>query len=109
MSAHNCPSCLCGNTVTYVTLGRTAENSTWGECVGEGKLCDGGTVKDDPRFTCGYQCTGGKHIGPGRYVRCTDASHRLPVSGLSNTVFVANTASGVYPVYPTTTTGRVIP
>lgn len=82
LSPRHCPTCTCNP----VAIG-TAENSTWGECVGEAKLCDGGTVKDDPRYTCGYQCTGGRHIGPGRYIRCTDSSHRPAAA--ANTVFIA--------------------
>lgn len=60
--------------VTYA-VHSSAENPTWGTCVGEAVLCDDGTVKDDPRYTCGYQCTGGKHVAAGQYVRCVSPAH----------------------------------
>ena len=59
----------------------------WGECIGSAKLCDKGTVKDDPRFTCGYACTGGWHVGPGQYIRCTDQSHTVAAATPTGTVW----------------------
>jgi hypothetical protein len=58
-----------------IVIGAAIGFDPWGTCVGEAKLCDNGTVQDDPRFTCGYACTGGRHTGPGAYIRCTDPSH----------------------------------
>lgn len=66
--------------VSRVTVRSSAENPTWGTCVGEAVLCDDGTVKDDPFYTCGYECTGGKHVAPGQYVRCVSPAHGQTLS-----------------------------
>ncbi len=48
----------------------------WGERVGDARLCDSdGLVRSDPRYPDGYHCTGGHHVGPSRYIRCTNPVH----------------------------------
>lgn len=51
----------------------TAEHQTWGECVGELVICDeSGMVGTGERS---WRCTGGHHVGPGRFLRCTSTYH----------------------------------
>lgn len=53
----------------------TAENETWGKCIGEAVLCspDGRIVGGEE---LGPICTGGHHIGPGEYLRCISIYHQ---------------------------------
>ncbi len=53
----------------------TAENETWGTCIGESVDCDEetGLVGEGSRA---YTCTGGHHVGPGQYLRCISRWHQ---------------------------------
>ncbi len=53
----------------------TAENETWGECVGEMAICDGQGRVGYPAENW-YLCTGGHHVGPSRFIRCTSTFHQ---------------------------------
>jgi hypothetical protein len=69
----------------------SAENETWGECVGEWEICrDNGMVRVVGLRE--YRCTGGYHIGPGRFIRCTSSYHDQP-GPMSPGIGILNTST----------------
>lgn len=52
----------------------TAEHESWGEAVDEMEICrpDGMVGVGEKAFLC----TGGHHIGPGQFIRCTSSYHQ---------------------------------
>lgn len=54
----------------------TAENETWGECVDEMVICNEEGVVGAGTDRAYRPCTGGTHIGPGQFIRCTSTFHR---------------------------------
>lgn len=52
----------------------TAENETWGDCVDELPICDEEGRVGYPQDGW-YLCTGGRHVAPGKFIRCTSTYH----------------------------------
>ncbi len=52
----------------------TAENDTWGECLGELVLCDEQGRVGYP-YVGWFVCTGGQHVAPGQFYRCISSFH----------------------------------
>lgn len=54
----------------------TAENETWGECIGEFSICNADGVVGAGTDRAYGPCTGGHHTGPGQFIRCTSSYHQ---------------------------------